>query len=93
MYSPETQAILDAVISGDVCPDCGAPNHLRHFDECPRHPENASKPMAYAQTGSYCEPCLYFSSCPTHDPDGSLWRARQPKGTPYFDADGTPRVT
>ena len=53
----------------------------------------ASTPMVYVQTGPYCEPCLYFSSCPEHDPDGSIWRAKQPKGTPYFDPDGTPRVT
>lgn len=53
----------------------------------------SSEPMVYVRTGPYCEPCLYFSSCPDHDPDGSQWRARQAPGTPYFDADGTPRVT
>jgi len=35
-YSPETQAVLDAVAQGNTCPDCGAPNNLQHFDECPR---------------------------------------------------------
>jgi hypothetical protein len=49
--------------------------------------ENSSRPMAYVQTGSYCEPCLYLSACPEHDPDGSLWRARN-KGMPYFDNEG-----
>jgi hypothetical protein len=42
-YSPETQRLLAAVQAGDVCPDCGAANHLAHFDECPRHPENGGQ--------------------------------------------------
>ncbi|MGB3483981.1 MAG: hypothetical protein WBB07_17415 [Mycobacterium sp.] len=43
-YSPETQALLAAVMSGDTCPDCGAPNDQQHFDACVRHPENSPKP-------------------------------------------------
>lgn len=39
-YSAEAQAVIAAITAGDVCPDCNAPNHLRHFDDCPRHPEN-----------------------------------------------------
>jgi len=42
-YTPETQALIDAITRGDMCPDCGAPNHLQHFDECPQHPENAGE--------------------------------------------------
>lgn len=45
----------------------------------------------YVQTGSFCEPCAYFASCPVHDPDGSLWRARNP-GMPYFDENGVERI-
>lgn len=48
----------------------------------------SSQPMSYEQTRGYCEPCLYFSACPTHDPDGSAWRAKQHPGTPYYDDEG-----
>lgn len=40
-YTQGTQDILGAVMRGEVCAECGAPNHLRHFDECPQHPENS----------------------------------------------------
>lgn len=39
-YSAEAQGVIAAVIAGDVCEECHAPNHLRHFDECSQHPEN-----------------------------------------------------
>jgi hypothetical protein len=42
-YTDETKRILEAVMSGDCCPDCSAPNGDRHFDECPQHPENMSQ--------------------------------------------------
>ena len=41
--SAEAQAVVDAIRQGTFCQDCGAPNHLRHFDECPRHPENVKE--------------------------------------------------
>lgn len=37
-YSREAQALIDAVQSGDCCPECFAPNDQRHFDDCSRHP-------------------------------------------------------
>lgn len=39
-YTPETQRLLDAIINGDTCNECGAPTWDRHFDNCPQHPEN-----------------------------------------------------
>jgi len=39
-YSPETQALIAAVQSGDCCDECAAPNDQRHFDACGQHPEN-----------------------------------------------------
>jgi hypothetical protein len=54
-------------------------------------PESQSTPMVYVQTRGYCEPCLYFSACPVHDPDGSIWRAAN-KGMPYFDNEGNEHI-
>ena len=51
----------------------------------------SSEPMVYIQTRGYCEPCLYFSSCPAHDPDGTIWQANH-KGELYFDGSGTEHV-
>lgn len=42
-YSPETQRLIEAVTAGHVCADCGAPNYQRHFDDCPKHPENGGE--------------------------------------------------
>lgn len=39
-YSPETLALIAAAQAGTMCDKCGAADHLEHFDECPRHPEN-----------------------------------------------------
>jgi len=39
-YSDFTLGLFDAILAGDICDDCGVPNHIRHFDECPQHPDN-----------------------------------------------------
>lgn len=39
-YTDFTKGLIDAILAGDICDHCGAPNHMRHFDECPHHPHN-----------------------------------------------------
>ena len=37
-YSPETEALIAALMRGEDCPTCGGVG--RCFDDCPEHPEN-----------------------------------------------------
>lgn len=45
-YTPETQSMLAELLSGNGCDVCGAANSQRHFDDCPKHPENVGSDMA-----------------------------------------------
>lgn len=42
-YSDFTQGLIEAILAGEICDDCGTPNHMRHFDECPQHPDNINR--------------------------------------------------
>lgn len=35
--------VVRAIFDGRTCPCCGAPEFLRHFDTCPRHPDTVEK--------------------------------------------------